>query len=382
MPKLTKTFIDRLPLPPCGQRIFRDDDVPGLALRLTAGSRSWILFYRFQWKRRSITLGSYNALSPDTAKTTARGILSDIAMGVDPLEKEDIERRANATLQAVLNKFLAVRNMKDSTKRTYRNYIQRYLPDWLNLPLRVITRDMVEERHQTLKGPTRCGTEGKSRANSTLSVLRVLFTFAQDHFDYTGDNPVDRLTENRRWYYVAPRQGIVPDHRLRDWYRAVMSLESKIARDFFLFLLFTGLRRNEAARLLWKDVNFNTGVLVIPESGTKNGREHRLPMSPFIEELLLVRQKEALGDYVFPGRDGGHLNEPRAPKEKLRKIMGWHILFHDYRRTFLTMKALQQVQTRNETSIFATIKGRFIFMTECRSRWMRNQNLMCRGSWS
>jgi integrase len=337
MAKLTKSFIDNLPFPATGQRIIRDDELPGFALRLTPGSRSWILYYSVNGKRRSITLGSYNVLSPSTAKMAARGVLSDIAMGVDPLAKEEQASKANVTLQTVLTKYLAVRNMKDRTKITYRNYISRHLADWLQLPIKDINKEMVEQRHQDLVGATRCGTEGKSRANGTMQVLRVLFTFAQDYYGFAGTNPVDWLTENRRWFYLAPRQGIVPDHRLKDWYQAVMSLDSKIARDFFLFLMLTGLRRNEAARLLWKDVNFNTGTLLIPESGTKNGKPHTLPLSPFITELLLSRQKEADSDYVFPGRDGGHLNEPRSPKEKIRKIMGWHILFHDYRRTFLTM---------------------------------------------
>jgi hypothetical protein len=44
MPKLTKQFIDsEIQLPVTGQRFYRDDDMPGFAIRVTRKSKSYIL---------------------------------------------------------------------------------------------------------------------------------------------------------------------------------------------------------------------------------------------------------------------------------------------------------------------------------------------------
>lgn len=53
-------------------------------------------------------------------------------------------------------------------------------------------------------------------------------------------NPVDWLTQIRRWFPPIIRQGTIPDNRLAELYSAVM-LQPKIAKDYILLVLFSGL---------------------------------------------------------------------------------------------------------------------------------------------
>lgn len=68
MPKLTKSFVKSIPYPERGQIIFRDDQMPGFGLRVTPGSKTYIVEARVNGVARRLTLGEDGALTPATAR--------------------------------------------------------------------------------------------------------------------------------------------------------------------------------------------------------------------------------------------------------------------------------------------------------------------------
>lgn len=153
-------------------------------------------------------------------------------------------------------------------------------------------------------------------------------------------NPVTRLSRNRAWHKIHPRQGIIPDHKLRDWYKAVCTLRHDVARDFLLFTLLTGLRFGETRMLKWCYVDFELKVLNIPREITKSDRQHLLPLSDFLIQLLKRRHTyRYLSEWVFPSTRlknkpisaGVGMVRRVQDKSKIKFTM------HDLRRTFLTM---------------------------------------------
>jgi len=212
------------------------------------------------------------------------------------------------------------------------------------MPVAAITKDMVEQRHIELRRPTRQGTSGEMQANKTMYILGALLNFAMANYEIDGNpiiliNPVRRLSSNRRWYHESTRQTIILDHKLADWYEAVTSLKHTTIRDYLLLLLFTGLRRNEAASLRWDDIDFQTKVLVVRPEIAKNGKEHRLPLSDFLTDLLNRRFLER-GDsqYVFPGRGNKHhIVDSDHVIHGVAKKADCPFTLHDLRRTFLTL---------------------------------------------
>lgn len=104
-------------------------------------------------------------------------------------------------------------------------------------------------------------------------------------------------------------------------------------------MLFTGLRRNEAATLMWTDIDFASKVLTVRAEIAKNGNELRLPLSNYLDELL---QKRFCGRgdsvYVFPGRNKkAHLVDSKYVIEGVAKTADCPFTLHDLRRTFLTV---------------------------------------------
>jgi hypothetical protein len=93
--KLTKTTVDQLAPTPPHQRLVRDSELRGFALRITpAGIKAFVLEKRIQGRVRRVTIGRYGELTVAQARTRAQQLLGEIALGEDPVANR---KRARAT---------------------------------------------------------------------------------------------------------------------------------------------------------------------------------------------------------------------------------------------------------------------------------------------
>jgi integrase len=126
---------------------------------------------------------------------------------------------------------------------------------------------------------------------------------------------------------------------MREFYRALLALRQKVARDYFLILLLTGLRRTEAAMLRWADIDLDSKTITILKQHTKNKSEFSIPMSSFVFDIMMRRRQDPRrSEFVFPGRDG-HLVDIGHCFEQVTEKIGCRIVPHDLRRTLITTAA-------------------------------------------
>ncbi len=351
MPRISQKFIDRkIRRPDNGQVIYRDDELIGFGLRVTRGSMSYIVECRVNGVNKRITIGPHGRFDPDTAREEAKKLLATMTRGRDPRVEEAKEKLSQITLGEVLEDYLASRTLRPNSIRTFRSVPRRCLGDWLPLPIVSITKEMVETRHRELTRPTRMGTSGKAQANIAMECLCTLINFAMNKYEIDGKpiiqkNPVDRLSQIRAWHVIPRRQTVIPDHKLPSWYQEVISVRDKKVRDYLLFLLFTGLRRTEAATLKWEDVDLEGKVLTIRSEIAKNHHEHRLPLTDFLHALLTQRKtKTKDSEYVFPGRGFRmHMVDSDLVYSRIGERCGCKFTLHDLRRTFLTTAEILEV---------------------------------------
>jgi integrase len=343
VPKLTAKLIERQPKPAHRkQAILRDSELKGFGVRLTPTTISYICEARVNGRPKRLTICRYPDLTPEEARKEARKLLGQMASGKTPGRP----RSGIPTLSEVLEKFLATRPLRPSSVRHYRGVLERCLPDWLGMRIDKINKEMVLQRHKELTRPTRQGTDGRAQANKALELLRILLNFAQNNFEtpngepIIGTNPVTTLNRNRSWHKAKQRQIVIPDHRLPEWYGEVMKLSNETLRDYLLFLLVSGLRRSECAAMRWDtNVDFDNRLIVIDADATKNGKEHRLPMSEFMYALLKKRydSQPQCAEYVFPGRGGKfHIVDNTHVLKGVAHRSGCQFVLHDLRRTFLS----------------------------------------------
>ena len=326
-------------------------------------------------RTRRVTIAGVNELGLDQARARAADLVVDMRRGKDPKA-----RQRSLTLGEVLAAYREARRnaLRARSDSAYGYAVEKYLGDWLDRPLHEITREMVEARHQHIAAEiearqranasasaqrhedraVRAGAKGwreaaarhrtaataakqrsplpgRAAANGAMRALRLLWNYAADRNPVLGTNPV-RL--KNQWFAVPRRERLVHADELPRFYRAMTGLENPVQRDYVSLVLFTGLRRHEAASLRWVDVDLKARVIRIPAATTKAGRALDLPMSDVVFEMLTARR--ALGDqkYVFPANSGsGHIEEPKFAFAQIAAACGVKVSVHDLRRTFITV---------------------------------------------
>src|SRR5262245_46152813 len=94
--KMTVRAVDAIRAPTAGKVDYWDAYTPGFGLRVSAGGRrAWVLMYRHSNVKRSLTLGTYPALSLADAREQAGRALRAVQYdGVDPAANKKVERTA------------------------------------------------------------------------------------------------------------------------------------------------------------------------------------------------------------------------------------------------------------------------------------------------
>lgn len=365
---ITKTNVEKLEQPATGRVDYFDDSLRGFGIRVSPTGKTYFTMRRVTGKLVRTKIDTADKITAEAARKQATGILADMGRGIDPnqekrrkRQKVEKEKQQVVPLQQVLDEYLQKGKLKPRTVQAYQDLFRLYLTDWLKRPAKEITRDMVRLRHQEVatgkrqrqalqKKVNKEGTVVKAitvkpreaSADSCFRSLRAVLNYAFDDEDSGTPyaNPVNVLSSRKKkaWFKVDRRKTLIKNSDLPAWGKAVETLDNAIMRDFLLFLLHTGLRRNEAAKLQWGQVDFQEGCFTIPD--TKNKEPHTLPLSDYLIKLLMQRKAEAWhgNPYVFPGNGkSGYLQEPKRAIETVSAITGIVFTCHDLRRTFATL---------------------------------------------
>lgn len=343
--KLTKTVIDKLPIPiaassrQTAQKRYYDEAMKGFGVRVTSGGTKAFFVEKLVGKKLCrITIGRYPTLTAEMARRKAQGLLGQIAMGIDPLAEKRASQAQAVTLKEVYEDYKKARkNLKPNTLYNYERVLNGPFNSWKNKPLLSITKDKISKHHEQIGR-----YHGEAFANLAMRVLRALFNFASGQYeDAQGkslilENPVKRLSQSRAWYRIERRQTYIKSHELSPWYQSVKKLENTTLKDYLIVLLFTGLRRQEAATLKWEQIDLQNKTLTVID--TKNHDTHTLPLSDYLYELFAARYQNKTNEYVFPGSGaGGYIIEPRKQMNKVIKETSISFTCHDLRRTFITI---------------------------------------------
>jgi integrase len=137
-------------------------------------------------------------------------------------------------------------------------------------------------------------------------------------------NPVDAIDNPRGSLnrFIGNTKPTKAELNLANVERAASVLEST-DRAYFDFLRFTGLRKDEANRLRWDDISFDTGSFHC--RGTKTDESDAwLPLAPLLIYSLKTHRAMNSSDYVFPGRSaqtrGKKIYSRRKLFEKIERL--------------------------------------------------------------
>lgn len=270
-----------------------------MSVRLESGGPGQAYWYAawtdHRGKRRRKSLGSKKNLTRRAARKACHTIAADIADGWMPGQPAP-------PLTVWKDVFLSQRDIKKSTRREYEITLRVALEYLHDEPIDTITRQHAADLRAKLIARDGCGD---FTTRKHLRNLKTMFGEAhrQGIIPY---NPFDQEktappTIDHQWTYIDPTTaerilGEAPDSR----WRVLIAL-----------CRYAGLRKGEAIRLAWEDVDLAGRWLTVRNLGrrhTTKDRERRVPLQPRLADLLAERFHDAAdGQQTVVGMSYGHI---------------------------------------------------------------------------
>jgi integrase len=339
--------------------ITRDSQVAGFVLIVTKRAAHWCLFFQPPGRRPDgrrwgggarVTLGDAFLMTVKEARKAALAAKQIIREGRDPL-KEQQARRADAmaprTLVPTLTRdafALYDKAVKARSEPKLKSRLQhlRYVAKALDLldardrPLKAIRAGEIRVMLETLRA------SGSERRHVYIALARFV-TWCRKN-ELILFNPCDDLDRDDK-----PRAGKSRDHTpsiatLRNVWSAA-EREQPHVRDLLRFLLLLPLRRTEACRLRWRELDVEGGKILLGAERMKNRTGFVLPLSKPALELLAARKPaDASPDaFVFPTAEGKPFNGWGFMLSRIRTAIGEtendresRFSPHDVRRSFVS----------------------------------------------
>lgn len=348
---LTDPFIRSLRPTEQGRVEYFDDNVRGLSIRVSdAGRKTWSVIYRFNGRLRRYTLGVYPILGLADARRKATTALRQAGDGSDPAAAKSEARRAETFAElakAYIENHAKFKKRGDEDrrvlygsphkKRTGRRPHMPLVKRWGGMKVRDITRRDVRELLDEL------AIRGPIMANRTLAIVRKMFNFAieRDWLDVNPCHMVKRVVRER------PRDRVLSEDEIRAVWK-VLDEEHLLMASLIRLRLLTAQRGGELHGARWDEVDLTGGWWTIPGDRSKNGRSHRVPLSPpalrIFRELAEYRKAKGrprddgetdLSPWVFPStrKTGPHVQHAQKAFERVVARSGVKFRGHDLRRT-------------------------------------------------
>ncbi|MBK8319805.1 MAG: tyrosine-type recombinase/integrase [Betaproteobacteria bacterium] len=279
-------------------------DGDGLTFTLSAkGTAAWVLRYRIDGVRKEITLGRY----PDITLTKARELAAEkrvaVFQGVD-VAREKKERKEAAGLASV-----------GVVKALYQDFYARQIEGQRKSPqqvngvfelhiLPIIGNQLVSEikpadidrilRPLTERGVFRT-------AAKALQLTKRLFDFAMKRHLIVA-NPASPFNWTDIGGKVGPRSRVLSSDEIVEFFKGMQVTPNfpQYSAAALKLLLALGVRKMELLKATWDEFDLEGCEWHLPKERTKTDAAIRIPLSPWVLEILKEQKKRGYNEYVFP----------------------------------------------------------------------------------
>jgi len=335
MPKLTKSFVEKVDVKPKPYFIF-DDRLSGFCVRITpGGKKTYYVQYMADRKVRRMAIGPHGIFTTERARAQATVLLGEIKSGADP-QKQKSNRRRGLFIKDLAERYMTehvIPHCKPSTAKGYRRYLDKHiLPFFGEMKIRDVQRTDVAEFHHGLRH-TPYG------ANHGLEIISKMFNLAEMwglRDDHT--NPRRHIKK----YKTKARERFLSEDEVRRLSSVLDEIklypdENLAAVYCIQLLLLTGCRLGEIQTLKWEYIDRKLQVLKLPDSktGSKYVYVGNTVMN-LLDEIHRHPARPTDNPYVIWGRNEGcHLDNMQKPWRRFRRMAGIEdVRIHDLRHSF------------------------------------------------
>ena len=301
-----------------------DMAIRGFAVRVyPSGAKSYLLKFRVGKKQHMKVIGDATLLPFEKARKRALEMLQEAA-----------EAAANPKLytRMTMNQFADMYMQRHATpkKDSAKNDLSRLTLYILPALGPTYLDEITEEKCGDLLTFIGIEKDFPIQANRTKEQLCKMFDLAVGwgKLPKGFENPArsyDAFEEHIREEFLTPEQ---VERVLKE-----LTKESKLLEIYFCFLIMTGIRKCEALRLRWEDVNWQSNTYYSIKS--KNGKPAWYPLTSGLKVLLQELERIPGHPFLFPGRKPGQklVNVDKAWRRVRKRAKVEHITVHDLRHT-------------------------------------------------
>ena len=322
--KLTKTSVESL-LSGDIDVIYWDTLLPGFGVRVKPnGTRSYVVQYRNRQTGRSRrkTIGRNGPLMTfSQAKEIARGLLSDVVRGKDPVAEGKAYKEA-PSIADLADQYLTSHAIPKKRPKSVKNdkaALRRFiLPKLGGRKVAEITGRDIQQLHTGLR-------KTPYLANRTLALLSTMFELSV-RWGYRPNNPAKGIAK----FHEEKRDRWLSDDELARLLLALDDHPNQVAAKAIRLQLLTGARIGEVLSARWENFDLDRGVWTKPSHHTKQKRAEHLPLSASALELLRG-MSDVAGDssaFLFSGRKP---DKPIADLKRFWKSVTASAGLEDYR---------------------------------------------------
>ena len=319
----------------------RDEKVNGFHIRIyPSGTKVYGVHAKRGGVGRKVqrSLGQCEGADFTSVKKEAKDWLFNMRQkGVDTTSAVVKDAREGRTLLDAVIEFNELDKTLDAkTVDDYKMVIKNRMPSFSKTRITEITKDAIVEWWRKSAG-ARSDVKAFMYARKIMEKCRAS--------DFISENPFhDAKTIIGEFPSIKQSTTHIPKDRLGDFLSVLISVSKNlhdVARDYIVFLLISGKRKQEVLSLKWNNVDFNNGTITF--DNTKFGKVDVIPMTDFSFLLLKNRQKKIdknNSTWVFNSVTGkGHMSETHKHFAKINKELdlGFTLSAHDLRRTFATL---------------------------------------------
>jgi integrase len=304
------------------------------------GTRSWSFEYRSPVTRKNSKIG-ISAASLSEGRVIAKAHRAAVAAGRDPaLEaKADLNKRQEAharlvTVRDALDRYdasVVESAVKLASRRKRMRVLRRAMEPFLARPVSALARGDLIGRLDEIQSQS-----GGISRNRAQSEVRHFLGWCCDRELVTGI-VIDRMRQGVR---EQSRERVLSDQELAAILAA--TADRSAYSDLVRTLLLTAMRRNEAASLQPRDLDFDGRTITVRAEVSKTGAGRVIPMADGLFDMLRQRSRGLPKDgYLFGG--GSDFKSPfsgfskrfaRLAASLPREIEPFTL--HDIRRTVAT----------------------------------------------
>jgi integrase len=338
MPKLTKRFVENLPIEAKDYIVF-DTDVVGFGVRiLPSGRKSYLVQYRSGGRTKRLALGKHGTLTTDEARKLAVQSLGEVAKGNDPSEARNMALRA-PTISALCDRFMDEHVRLRCKPKTFYNYEGLIR---LNIRPRLGMFKIADVRRSDIADLHHAMRKTPHQANRALAVLSKMFNTAELWgLRPDGSNPcrlVPKYKETRKERYLSQPELM----RLGEVFSDALDAqtESPFVIAAYQLLLLTGCRLTEVQTMKWGDVTPTHLVLADSKTGAR-----RIPLSADAHAILDSLPRTHGNPYVIEGKlPNSFITDLQHPWQRLRATAGLDdVRIHDLRHTYASIAAMSGI---------------------------------------